>query len=115
MSERLKFLIILIVAVVIGLFIAWVDTRPHWDDTGITVAMVFLSSAVLGSMMRRHAWLLALALGVWIPLVNIIQFNNYGSVFAIVVAFAGAYAGAFLRRTFFSDSHENKTGNQERI
>ncbi len=115
MNDRLKYWIILIVAIVTGLFIAWIDTRPHWDDTGITVAMVLGTSAVLGSLLPRHAWLLALALGIWIPLANIIQFNNYGSVFALVVSFAGAYAGAFLRRTFFSDSHENKTGNQERI
>ena len=115
MNDRLKFWIILIVAVVVGLCIAWVDTRPRWDDTGITVAMIFGTSAVFGSLLPRHAWLLAIAIGAWIPLANIIQFNNYGSVLALVVAFAGAYAGAFLRRTFFSDNHENKTGYQTRI
>jgi hypothetical protein len=115
MNERLKFRVILIVAVVIGLFIAWVDTRPHWDDSGITVAMVFFSSACLGSIIPRHVWLLAIALGVWIPLFNITQSNNYGSILALIVAFAGAYAGAFLRRTFLPSMYENKTGHQERV
>src|SRR5271169_1166996 len=115
MNEQLRFRIILIVAVAVGLFIAWIDTRPHWDDTGITVAMVFGTSAVLGSLLQRRVWLLAIVLGVWIPLANIIQFNNYGSVLAIVAAFAGAYAGAFLRRIFFPILNENKTGYQTRI
>jgi len=39
---------LLIAAVTIGLAIAWVDSRPHWDDSGITAGSLLLSAGVLG-------------------------------------------------------------------
>jgi hypothetical protein len=85
-------------AVVLGLLIAWVDTWPTWDDTGITVAALFLACAGFGAIRPAHAWRWALLVGIWIPLLNIALHQNYGSLLALVFAGLGAYAGAFARR-----------------
>jgi hypothetical protein len=42
-----------------GLAIAWIDTRPHWDDTGITVGVLLaipftLAGAYTGALIRRR-------------------------------------------------------------
>lgn len=95
--------ILLTVAIALGLAIAWVDSRPNWDDTGVTAGMLVMCGAILGFAGPRQAWRWAIALGVWIPL-NAIVRTRLLSAFAmlIIVAFpmAGAYAGAFIRRTF---------------
>ena len=36
-------------AIALGLLIAWVDSAPTWDDTGITAGMIFLTAAVFGA------------------------------------------------------------------
>jgi hypothetical protein len=89
--------IMLIVAIVLGLAIWWVDSRPHWDDTGITAAMVLFVTGLLGLMVPRRAWIWGLAVGVWIPLGSILQHQSYAAILALIIAFIGAYGGALLR------------------
>ena len=91
-------LVLLIVAAILGLGIGVVDSSPHWDDTGITVAALVAVTGSLGLVYPRGAWLWALAVGIWIPVLNIAQTHNASSVLALVFAFAGAYAGAVGRR-----------------
>jgi hypothetical protein len=55
-----RFRIPLAAAIVAGLTIGWVDTRPTWDDTGITVGLTLLSSAAIGAAVSRRAWIAAL-------------------------------------------------------
>ena len=90
--------ILFIVALGLGLAITYVDSRPNWDDTGITAGAILLSCAVLGALGPKQPWLWALAVGIWIPLFGIAQAQNFGSLLALAVAFAGAYAGMGLRR-----------------
>ncbi len=33
----MNFPVLLFIAVLIGMTIGWVDSRPNWDDTGVTV------------------------------------------------------------------------------
>ena len=96
--QRPKFWGLLGIAVLLGLLIAWVDSRPTWDDTGISAAAVFFVAALLGLALPERAWLWALAVGIWIPAYGIIVHGNYGAVLALVVAFVGAYAGALGRK-----------------
>jgi hypothetical protein len=51
-----------------GLFFAYIDSRPNWDDAGVLVGQIFLASAILGSLGPRRPWLWALAISVWMPL-----------------------------------------------
>lgn len=89
-------------ALLVGISIASIDARPHWDDAGITAGMLVIGSALLGLGMSRRAWMIALAVGVWIPLRLIAHANGLGPAAAslLILAFpmAGAYAGMGVRR-----------------
>jgi hypothetical protein len=93
---------LLVAAVVLGLAIAWVDSRPGWDDAGITAGMLLLSAGSLGIAAPRRAWLWALGIGIWIPAQMIARTPTLGNIFGsfVILAFpmAGAYAGMGIRR-----------------
>jgi hypothetical protein len=97
---KYKFQILLAAAIVIGVSIGWIDSRPNWDDTGISVIMVLVVSALFGFTMPSRAWVWAIAVGIWIPLFNVVLSNNYGSIIALAIAFAGSFIGAFIRKLF---------------
>jgi hypothetical protein len=78
-----------------GLGIAWVDSRPGWDDTGVTAAALVIAAA-LAAFARVPPWLAAIlvagpVLAAELPI-------GTGVLLAIPLAIAGAYAGAFVRR-----------------
>ena len=99
-------------AVLAGLCIAFVDSRPTWDDTGITVGAILISSGLLTVLGHRRPWLVALAVGLWMPLYEIYLLGNYSLpyviLFPLVVVFIasiGAYGGWLvrlgIRKTFY--------------
>jgi hypothetical protein len=83
------------IALIAGLAIAWVDTRPNWDDTGITAGLLLISAAAAGQV--GAPWWLAGALAV-APLLIAELGGNKGVLLAVPIAFVGAFAGAFLHR-----------------
>lgn len=85
------------IAAMAGLFSLYVDTRPTWDDTGVLVFGILLVSGLLAMIGYRRPWLLALAVGAWIPLHGIFFAHNFASLTALIIAFIGAYAGWLLR------------------
>ncbi|MGC2620973.1 MAG: hypothetical protein WA414_18160 [Acidobacteriaceae bacterium] len=95
-----------LIALLFGLAIAWMDARPHWDDTGVTVGCLVLSAGLMGLAGPRRPWLWALAIGVWVPLHLVLarvaaHTMTPGTFSYVVILFfplAGAYAGAGLRR-----------------
>lgn len=92
-------------AVSAGIAIAFVDSRPHWDDTGVTVFSMVAVAAICGVVAPQKPWLWALAVGVWIPAHAMATRLSPGSfAMLVVLAFpiAGAYAGAFVRRAVTS-------------
>ncbi len=93
-------LIALIIGILLGLFIAYIDTRPHWNDDGISVLMVLIASFICATISSQKTWLVALSIGIWVPVFNIALAHNYGSLLALVPAFIGAYAGLLSRRIF---------------
>jgi hypothetical protein len=95
------FRVLLAVAVLLGASIAWVDSRPTWDDTGITAGVVLLASVAFGFVAPRRPWVWALAIGGMIPLLGILRGGNFGSLLALVVALAGAYGGALVHRAMY--------------
>jgi hypothetical protein len=86
------------VAIVLGLLIGYVDSRPTWDDTGITAGVLLITTAILGAVAPQRPWVWALCVGLWIPLFGISSSANYGSLIALAVAFVGAYSGMLVRR-----------------
>jgi hypothetical protein len=93
-----KTMLMLTLAMGLGISIAYVDSRPTWDDSGVTAFALFFIAAAFGFMAPRWAWAWALALGVWIPLLGVLRTGNYGSLLALLFAFAGAYGGMLLRK-----------------
>lgn len=90
--------VLLAIALLVGALVTWVDTRPGWDDTGVTVGAIFLTTLVLGAMGPSRPWLWALAVGAWIPLVEVPRDHNWGAAAAILIALIGAYAGSLARK-----------------
>ncbi|HNP73512.1 MAG TPA: hypothetical protein PKK15_20535 [Kouleothrix sp.] len=85
-------------ALAIGALIGFVDTRPTWDDTGVTVGLLVLACLLFGAARPRLAWLWALAIGAWLPLLNILIARSFAPLAALAIAFVAAYAGALVRR-----------------
>src|SRR3954468_22314597 len=90
---RRRELFMLVVALILGALIAWVDSRPTWDDSGITAGVLLLLCAGFGAISPRLTWRWALALGAWIPLNGILIAHNYSSLIALGIALIGAYLG----------------------
>jgi hypothetical protein len=96
-------------ALLIGAGIGHVDSRPTWDDTGITAGTVFVASAVLSFFRPRFALAIALAVGGWIPLIEIIRGGGYGSLLALAIALVGALCGAGARNLWLSGGRPSAT------
>jgi hypothetical protein len=90
----------LLFAVALGLggLIAWVDSRPNWDDSGVTAAAILACCGILGAVRPARPWLWALAVGLWIPAHGIAMKGNFGALLVLPIAFAGAYAGMAVRK-----------------
>jgi hypothetical protein len=84
-----------ILALVAGLAIAWVDTRPTWDDTGVTAVAIAIAAG-LAAVLGSRPWLAA-ALVAGPLLVAGLAHGNTGVLLAIPFALAGAYAGRLVR------------------
>jgi uncharacterized membrane protein YeaQ/YmgE (transglycosylase-associated protein family) len=89
-----------ILAIVLGVVIAWIDSSPNWDDTGISVFMVLVACLLCGYLAGQKPWLIALLVSIWIPLLSIITTQNYGSFMALIPGVIGAYAGHLVRKGF---------------
>ena len=100
MNKINKLPILLVIAIVLGLIIGWIDSRPNWDDTGTTVAALIIVSASLGFFQSKRAWLLAIAAGIWVPFFNFVSHQYFNSLPAIIFAFAGAYLGVLIKKIF---------------
>jgi hypothetical protein len=84
-------------ALAAGLAIAWMDSRPTWDDTGITAAALFVASG-LAALLGVRWWLAALLLAG--PLV-VAESSGMGVGLALppAIALIGGGLGALLRRS----------------
>ena len=92
---------LVLTALMLGMLIFMVDSSPGWDDTGVSAAMVLAASGLMGAIHPARAWVWALAVGSWVPLMGF-TLDPAGfhptSVLALAFATAGAYAGAPVGR-----------------
>jgi hypothetical protein len=86
---------LLALAAAIGLTLGYLDSRPSWDDTGITAALLLLTSAMVAAVSGRRPWLWALLIGIWIPLLEVSGAAGLASLAALAVSTLGAF-GAYL-------------------
>lgn len=94
---------LLVAAVAVGLGIAYLDSRPSWDDAGITACSMLIAAAVFGLIAPRRPWRWALAIGIWIPLYALARAAtpaSFAMIVVLVFPLAGAYVGMGVRRLF---------------
>jgi hypothetical protein len=84
-----------LVAAAIGLTLGYLDSRPSWDDTGITATLLVLTSAIVAGLSGHRPWLWALLIGIWIPLLEVSSAAGLASLSALAVSSLGAF-GAYL-------------------
>ncbi len=110
MRKRLP-LILAVIAMGLGLAIAWIDSRPTWDDAGITAGLLVLTAAVFGALRPAKPWLWGLAVGVWVPLLGVGR-RNPGTLLALAMALFGAYLGALARRALGPAAKDGSSGSR---
>ena len=90
--------IYLLLAVVDGLVIAYVDSQSNWDDTGVTVFLILIGTVIFSYLADKKPWLIGLAVSGWIPLWAVVSTHNYGAFLALIPGLIGAYAGYYFKR-----------------
>jgi hypothetical protein len=98
-KERINIMnkILLVVAILCGLFLAYVDSSPGWDDTGITAGGLLVAAGLFTLLGHPRPWLIGLAVGIWIPLLYIYQNQAFSMLFVLIIPMIGAYAGWAVR------------------
>ena len=89
--------ILLVVSILGGIFLAYMDSRPGWDDTGITAGGLLVTAGIITLLGHPRPWLIGLAVGLWIPLLYIYQHHTYDMLFVLIIPLVGAYAGWLVR------------------
>ena len=89
--------VLLIVAVICGLFLMYVDASRHWDDTGLIAGGLLVSAGLITLLGHPRPWLIALAVGLWIPLRYIFLNQNFSMLLVLLFPLVGAYAGWAVR------------------
>jgi len=93
----LRALVAAIVAIVAGLLIAVLDSQPGFDDTGVTAVglaiAAFAAVMIDGSGRPLRVAMLAVMVGIWIPLAEIALPGAFAPLLALVFAAAGAALG----------------------
>lgn len=89
-------------ALAAGLVLAWIDTRPSFDDTGVLVALLIIAGvgvAILdGAPSTGVAWLLGLLVGGPTPIVEVLNGGQAASLVALVFALAATLITSFVLR-----------------
>jgi len=81
-------------ALAMGTAVAWLDTRPNWDDAGITAACLLVGAGVAAAAGVRW-WLGALVVALPIMLVEC-RSAGWGIAVALLFTTSGAGVGSGL-------------------
>jgi hypothetical protein len=95
-----RFGVTIVAALAAGVVLAWMDTRPSFDDTGVLAVLLFLAGATAAIVGRDRPWLWALLVGAPVPLAELAQGGSLASLTAVAFAAAGAVAGYLIARSF---------------
>lgn len=94
---RIRSVVVCVIGFLAGLGIGYMDSRPTWDDTGVTVGAVALAAAVLGAAEPRLFWLAGVAVGMPVLGMSVYAGAGYAAAVAVLVAVVAAGGGAALR------------------
>ena len=96
---------VLFASAALGALISYVDSRPAWDDAGITAFALFGAAVLVGLARPSRPWLCALLIWAWLPAHHVVTAHRLGggdTAWLLVLLFplAGVYGGRWLRGTF---------------
>jgi hypothetical protein len=97
------------IGLAIGCAIGFVDCRPTWDDTGVTIGSVLLASLLLAAARPRAAWLVGPVVGLPVLAFNVVLRGTWAAALAILVALAGAAVGYGIGRVSAPDAAAGTT------
>ena len=110
----LRALLAAIVAIVAGLLIAVLDSQPGFDDTGVTAVglaiAAFVAVMIDGSGRPLRVAMLAVMVGIWIPIIEIAPPGTFAPLLALVFAAAGAALGLVAIRAVAPAVESTRTG-----
>lgn len=86
------------IALVVGVGVAFIDSRPGWDDSGVTAVTLLVGAAIAAAVSGRRPWLWALLVGIWTALLEIPGSGTIDSILALAFAGVGAAIGFGLAR-----------------
>jgi hypothetical protein len=89
--------ILFVSAILCGFFLAYVDARPNWDDSGMIAGGLLISAGLVTLLGYPRPWLIALAIGLWIPLRYLFLNHDFSMLLVLLFPLAGAYAGWAVR------------------
>ena len=93
-----RFLAGLAIALVAGIAIGYMDSRPGFDDTGVTAVALVLAAGVAAFTAGRAPWLVAIAAGIWVGAFEMSSIASGGPIAALVLAGIGAAIGWLIAR-----------------
>ena len=95
LPKRLRTAALVLFAIAAGCLIAAMDTRPGWDDTGVTAGALFVASGLASAL--GVPWWLAPVLVAGPLLVAEIRGLGWGALLVIGISLAGVRVGAAAR------------------
>ena len=87
-----------VLAIAAGAGIAFVDSRPGFDDTGVTAAALLAAAALAAALAARRPWLWAVLVGAWVPVLEIPATGSPAPLVALAFSGVGAAAGYLVAR-----------------
>ncbi|HJW22410.1 MAG TPA: hypothetical protein VJ506_08285 [Candidatus Limnocylindrales bacterium] len=82
----------------VGLTVAWLDSRPGWDDAGITTGLLVAGGAVVAVIDGRRPWLWTALVGGPLPVVEVPGSGSAAPFVALLFAAIGVTIGILIRR-----------------
>ena len=91
-------ILLALAALATGIAIGYLDSRPGWDDTGITVGLLALGAAVVAAADGRRPWLWAVLVGLPLAVIEVPSSGSAAPLAALLFAAVGASIGLVGRR-----------------
>ncbi len=108
MKINIKFVLTLLVSILMGLVIYWVNTLPNWDDAGIIATSIVLTSAVISYFYKTIPLVWGLAISCWIPVFGIIKTGDYKMLLILLFGLIGSLGGYFVRKLMIPAKPQKK-------